>query len=57
MAADDLATQGARASAAMVFTMLNRINSVPVHKRLTVVKFQEQIKLPGSALETNLIEL
>ena len=29
MAADDLATQGARASAPMMFTMLNRINLVP----------------------------
>ena len=26
---DDLATQGARASATMMLTMLNRINSVP----------------------------
>ena len=29
MGVDVLATQGARASAAMIFTMLNRINSVP----------------------------
>ena len=29
MAADDLATKEARASATMVFTILNRINSVP----------------------------
>ena len=29
MGADVLATQGARASATMIFTMLNRINSVP----------------------------
>ena len=29
MAADDLATQGARASATMILTLLNRINSVP----------------------------
>ena len=29
MAADDLATQGANASATMIFTMLNRNNSVP----------------------------
>ena len=29
MAIDDLATQGDRASATMIFTMLNRINSVP----------------------------
>ena len=29
MAADDLATQGARASASMILTLLNRINSVP----------------------------
>ena len=30
MGADVLATQGARASAAMKFAMLNRTNSVPV---------------------------
>ena len=29
MGADVLATQGARASATMIFIMLNRINSVP----------------------------
>ena len=29
MGVDVLATQGARASAAMIFTMFNRINSVP----------------------------
>ena len=29
MAAADLATQGARASATMILTMLNRINEVP----------------------------
>ena len=29
MGADDLATQGARASATMILTMLDRINSVP----------------------------
>ena len=29
MGADVLATQGANASAIMVFTMLNRINSIP----------------------------
>ena len=29
MGADVLATQGARASASMIFTMLDRINSVP----------------------------
>ena len=28
MAADDMAMQGARASATMIFTMLNQINSV-----------------------------
>ena len=31
MAADYLATQGAKASANMRFNMLNRINSVPAH--------------------------
>ena len=30
MGADVLATHGARASATMIFTMLNRIDSVPV---------------------------
>ena len=30
MAADDLAMQGASASATMIFTILNRINTVPV---------------------------
>ena len=29
MVAGDLATQGAKASAAMILTMLNRIDSVP----------------------------
>ena len=29
MGADVLATQGAKASATIVFTMLNRINSIP----------------------------
>ena len=29
MGADVLATQGARASATMIFTLLNRINSIP----------------------------
>ena len=32
MGADVLATQGARASATMIFTVLNRINWVPAHK-------------------------
>ena len=32
MDADVLATQGARASATMMFTMLNQINSVPARK-------------------------
>ena len=31
MGVDVLATQGARASATMILTMLNWINSVPVH--------------------------
>ena len=31
IAADDLAMQGARASANMIFIMLNWINSVPEH--------------------------
>ena len=31
MGADVLATQGARATATMIFIMLNRINSVPAH--------------------------
>ena len=34
MGADVLATQGARASATMIFTMLNQINSVPTHEAL-----------------------
>ena len=34
MGADVLATQGARASAAMILTMLNRINLVPTLKGL-----------------------
>ena len=37
MGADVLATQGARTSATMIATMLNRINSVPAHQ-LTVYK-------------------
>ena len=32
MGADVLATQGARASAIMIFTLLNRINSIPLVK-------------------------
>ena len=35
MGADVLATQGAKASATMIFTMLNQINSVPARKGLT----------------------
>ena len=35
MAADDLATQGARASATMIFTMLNRINFIPTGEWLS----------------------
>ena len=35
MAADVIAMQGARASATMIFTMLNRINLVPVRQELT----------------------
>ena len=31
MGADVLATQGAMASATMILTMLNQINSVPAH--------------------------
>ena len=31
MIADDLATEGAKSSATMIFTMLNRINSVPAY--------------------------
>ena len=34
MGDDALATQGARASESMIFTMLNRINSVPARKGL-----------------------
>ena len=34
MSADVLATQGASASADIIFTMLNRINSVPTLQRL-----------------------
>ena len=34
MGADVLATQGARASEIMMFTMLNRVNSVPARKEL-----------------------
>ena len=37
MGADVLATQGARALAAMIFTMFNRINSVPACPRLRVI--------------------
>ena len=40
MAGDDLATQGARASTTMMFTMLNRINSVPARSGL-IKEFQE----------------
>ena len=36
MVADVLATQGARASATMIFTMLNRINPVPAREELTL---------------------
>ena len=36
MGADTLATQGAKASATMIFTMFNRINSVNERKELTV---------------------
>ena len=39
MAADDLVTQGARASATMIFTMLNQINSVPAHQGLSISYF------------------
>ena len=35
MGADVLATQGARASATMILTMLNQINLVPARQRLT----------------------
>ena len=35
MAADDLVMQGARASATMISTMLNCINSVPAHLQLS----------------------
>ena len=35
MGADVLATQGAKASATMILTMLNRISSVPTHEGLT----------------------
>ena len=35
MGADVLATQGARASATMIFTKFNRINLVPAHQGLT----------------------
>ena len=34
IAVDDLVTQGARASATMIFIMLNRINSAPARKGL-----------------------
>ena len=36
MGADDLAIQGARASAAIILIMLNRINSVPVRSGLNM---------------------
>ena len=39
MAADDLATQGARASATIIFTMLNLINSVPSSVNIYTVYF------------------
>ena len=44
MVADVLATQGARASATMIFTMLNRINSVSAGKRLINKLFHERCK-------------
>ena len=36
MAADDLATQVVMASATMIFTVLNRINSVPAPEGLKI---------------------
>ena len=45
MAADDLATQGARASATMIFTMLNRINSVPAALRGNLLTCGDRIDL------------
>ena len=38
MGADVLATQGARASAAMIFTKMNRIHSVPARLGLTEIQ-------------------
>ena len=43
MAADDMATQGARASATMMFTMLNWINSVPASSGLTWFSFSPRV--------------
>ena len=39
MGVDVLATQGARASATMIFTVLSRINSVPARQRLSTFTY------------------
>ena len=41
MGADVLATQGTRASATMIMTMLNLINSVPTRSGLTTQIYDE----------------
>ena len=43
MGVDDLATQGARASSAMIMTLLNRDNSVPARRELQCISAFAQI--------------
>ena len=50
MTADGLAMQGARASATMIFTMLNQINSVPA--RLGLI-YSDISRHHGSYSNTN----
>ena len=45
MAADVLAMPGARASATIIFTTLNRINSVPHVKGKVALDFNDSMKL------------
>ena len=53
MAADGLATQGARASATMILTLLNRIISAPHVKGLNVPSMIGSCQLPPSVAMTS----
>ena len=50
----DLATQAARASATVILTILNRINSVPARQRLTHTEAIYDKPIASSATLTNL---